>query len=65
MITIKDCLRQLPEQECIKALANTTEEMLIDEAESMSDALYSAFDWRKSPEGIEYWTRVAERYEGK
>ena len=63
IVTIKDCLRQLPEQECINALANTPQMLLEEEAESMVDALYSAFNWKQSPQGDEYWAIIAERYE--
>ena len=52
------------EDETIKAklFANTPPRALSMEAESLEMAIYRAFYWTESPEGVEYWHKVAASF---
>lgn len=61
--TIKGWLQTLPEPARSQAIANA-EKVYVNgnldevEASSIGTALLSAFKWKTSPEGTEYWSKV-------
>ncbi len=61
MRTIKDWFNDLPEEERVKALANTPEEDLKIEKQCLSEAIAGAFIWTDVPENNEYWNTIYRR----
>ena len=55
MKTIKEWLEELPEPYRTQAINNTSEQNSLKLKSSLSDAIYSAFAWSKTPEGLQYW----------
>jgi hypothetical protein len=55
MKTIKQHFETLEYPYREQALRNTSYEALIQEKESLLEALLSAFLWEKSPEGFKFW----------
>jgi len=58
MKTIKELLNELPEQIASKAIFNTPIDVLELHHISSSGALISAFIWRESVEGENYWETI-------
>ena len=67
--TVKEWLNELPLEHRSKAITNLNiynagqegDEALTESLTRPSQiaALYSAFEWEHTPEGFEYWSRVA------
>ena len=55
MKTIKELLNELPEYIDSEAISNTPDEVLELLQTSLSNAIISAFVWRNTPQGENYW----------
>jgi len=62
MKTIREWFNDLEEPYKTQALENTGEKSLKIIAESMSEALSSAFYWADSYQGHQYWFNVFTQY---
>ena len=62
MKQIKTWLKQLPDGYRERALANTPEDIMKYLEPDFSNALYSAFVWRSSPEKRIFWAAVIKHY---
>lgn len=60
--TIREWLSELPEPERTQALENMMNDLGCVEMPSMSGAIKTAFRWAMSPEGMNYWNEIYERY---
>ena len=58
MKTIRFYLNQLPEPFRSQAIANANESELNALATDLNYAIYNAFLWRESNEGLEYWVNL-------
>jgi hypothetical protein len=58
-----DWFKELPEDEMANAIRNTEQSTLNLHCPNMQFALKASFVWVESPEGHDYWQKIAERYE--
>ena len=63
--TIEGWLRTLPPDEAERALRNCSPSEEEEPCESTDGALFQAFSWATSPEGIDYWHAIYRREEAK
>ena len=61
MKTIKEWLSELPEPERSQSLKNLKNQKN-KEADSMPDAILSAFVWSETEQGRKYWERIRNKY---
>lgn len=62
MKIVKEWFNDLEEPYKKQALENTVEKSLKIIAESMTEALSSAFYWTDSPQGHDYWSNIFKQY---
>lgn len=60
--TIKEWLQELPPGYRQLALKNMEEERQEHQADSMHDAINSAFTWVKTKQGLKFWDKVHRHY---
>lgn len=60
MKTVRQWFEELPEPYRTQALANTEEEMLDIDDDSVAGSLLGAFRWDSSLEGHEYWQDISD-----
>jgi len=60
--TIREHLQQLLEPYRSQALMNMWWEDINTRYDSARKALYQAFNWSRSPQGYDYWSKVQEEY---
>jgi hypothetical protein len=60
MKTIREHLDDLPEPARSEALANAWWEDLDNKYEQQARALRMAFNWSRSPQGYDYWSKVCQ-----
>lgn len=58
--TIKEWLEELPDGYRERALANC--DRAEDVASSMDEAIYCAFDWNHTSEGVDFWAHMLIYY---
>lgn len=56
---IKSWLKQLPEPQRTHALLNLSPVLADDMVGSVFEALITGFNWNLSPQGGEYWCKIA------
>ncbi len=63
--TIKEWLSELPEPyktEAIEGAERLSPDLLGVEVDSLSEAIFSMFDWTDSKQGANYWERLYSHY---
>lgn len=60
--TVENFLFELPDPYRTQAIIQTDDDLFGKPAKDMVDALTTAFDWRLSQEGEEYWIEFVQDY---
>ena len=58
MKTVKDSFKELPNLIAVKAIRNTSKEILSSQSSGLLQDLSCGFVWKTSPEGLDYWQNI-------